>query len=138
MTPRLQDEVRAFLDERRLLGSELILEGAAYTWVSAIVRVRARPRASRQRIGARAAAAIYRYIHPTRGGPDYQGWPFGRELFAGEIYSILQAIDGVDFVEEVVLHEVEPGTPQFGPPLSRVAPAQGGLLCSFEHRVRVD
>lgn len=138
VTPRLQDEVRAFLDERRLLGSELILEGAAYTWVSAIVRVRARPRASRQRIGARAAQAIYRYVHPTRGGPDYQGWPFGRELFAGEIYSILQAIDGVDFVEEVVLHEVEPGTPQFGPPLSRVAPAQGGLLCSFEHRVRVD
>jgi predicted phage baseplate assembly protein len=138
VAPRIRDEVRAYLDERRLLGSELVLEGATYTWVSAIVRVRARPRASRTRISTRAAEAIYRFIHPTSGGPDYLGWPFGRELFAGEIYSILQSIDGVDFVEEVVLHQVEPATREFGPPLSRIAPVSGGLLCSYEHRVRVD
>jgi predicted phage baseplate assembly protein len=135
---RIRDEVRSYLDDRRLLGSELILEGAAYTWVSAVVRVRARPRASRARISTRAAEAIYRYIHPTSGGPDYLGWPFGRELFAGEVYSILQAIEGVDFVEEVVLHQVEPATRQFGPPSSRIAPADAGLLCSYEHRVLVE
>jgi len=138
VAPRIRDEVRAYLDERRLLGSELVLEGATYTWVSAIVRVRARPRASRTRISTRAAEAIYRFIHPTSGGPDYLGWPFGRELFAGEIYSILQSIDGVDFVEEVVLHQVEPATREFGQPLSRIAPVSSGLLCSYEHRVRVD
>jgi len=136
--PRVRDEVRTYLDDRRLLGSELLLEDASFTWVSAIVRLRARPRTSRARLTTRAAEAIYRYIHPTSGGPDYLGWPFGRELFAGEIYSILQGIDGVDFVEEVVLHLVEPTTRQFGPPSSRVAPANGGLLCSYEHRVRVD
>jgi predicted phage baseplate assembly protein len=138
VTPRIRDEVQAYLDDRRLLGSELVLENAAYTWVSAIARVRPKPRANRARLTARAAEAIYRYIHPTTGGPDYLGWPFGRELFSGEIYSILQAIDGVDFVEEVVVHQVDPTTRQFGPPLTRIAPLNNGLLCSYEHRVRVE
>ena len=138
VTPRIRDEVQAYLDDRRLLGSELVLENAAYTWVSAIARVRPKPRANRARLTARAAEAIYRYIHPTTGGPDYLGWPFGRELFTGEIYSILQAIDGVDFVEEVVVHQVDPTTRQLGPPLTRIAPLNNGLLCSYEHRVRVE
>jgi predicted phage baseplate assembly protein len=138
LTPRVRDEVQTYLDDRRLLGSELVLENAAYLWVSVVARVRPRPRANRARLGARAAEAIYRYIHPTTGGPDFAGWPFGRELFAGEIYSLLQAIDGVDFVEEVVLHQVEPQTRQFGPPLTRIAPPEAGLLCSYEHRVRVE
>ncbi|HEX8969427.1 MAG TPA: putative baseplate assembly protein, partial [Chloroflexota bacterium] len=138
LTPRVRAEVQTYLDDRRLLGSELVLENAAYTWVSAVARVRPRPRANRARLATRAAEAIYRYVHPTTGGPDSTGWPFGRELFAGEIYSILQNVDGVDFVEEVFLHQVEPGTRQFGPPLTRIAPANVGLLCSYEHRVRVE
>lgn len=138
ITPRVRDEVQAFLDDRRLLGSELVLENASYTWISVIARVRPQPRSNRARLTTRAAEAIYRYIHPTTGGPDLVGWPFGRELFAGEIYSILQGIDGVDFVEEVLLHQVDPLTRQFGPPLTRIVPANNGLLCSYEHRVRVE
>jgi predicted phage baseplate assembly protein len=138
VTPRIREEVRGYLDDRRLLGTELVLDSPTYTWVTAIARLRARPRASRSRITTQAAETIYRFVHPTTGGPEGTGWPFGRELFAGEIYSILQAIDGVDFVEEVVLHSVNPQTREFGPAATRVAPADGGLLCSFEHRIRVE
>ena len=115
-----------------------MLENAAYAWVSVVARIRPKPRANRTRLAARAVDAIYRYIHPTTGGPDFQGWPFGRELFAGEIYSLLQTVDGLDFIEEVVLHQVDPRTRDFGPPLTRIAPPNAGLLCSYEHRVRVE
>jgi len=132
---RIREEVRAYLDERRLLGSELLLESPAFTWVGVLARVRVEPRASRGRVAAEATEALYRFIHPTAGGPDHLGWPFGRELFAGELYSLLQSIDGVDIVEEVMLHQVDPQARQFGPALGRVAPADNGLLCLFEHRV---
>jgi predicted phage baseplate assembly protein len=136
--PRIRQEVQAYLDERRLLTSELLLEVPTYTWVSVLARVRPKPRASKARVAQRATEAMYRFIHPTVGGPDFLGWPFGRELFAGEIYSLIQSIDGVDLVEEVTLHRVDPATREFGPPLPRVAPAANGLFCSHEHRVRVD
>jgi hypothetical protein len=132
--------VRTYLDDRRLLGSEVILESATYTWVSVVAVVRARPRANKARVSTRSAEAIYRYIHPTSGGPDYAGWPFGREHFAGEVYSILQAVEGIDFVEQVDLHLVDPSAakPVPGEKLNRIAPANGGLLCSYQHRVTVE
>jgi predicted phage baseplate assembly protein len=135
---RIRQNVQQYLDDRRLLGSELLLESPAYTWISVLARVRPRPRVSRARVIAAATDALYRFVHPTTGGPDSRGWPFGRELFAGEIYSLLQVIDGVDIVEEVTLHQVDPLTRGFSLPVVRLAPADNGLLCSFEHRVRTE
>jgi predicted phage baseplate assembly protein len=135
---RIRHEVQTFLDDRRLLTSELLLEHPSYTWVSILARVRPRRRANRARIERETTAALYRFVHPTTGGTDGEGWPFGRELFAGEVYSLLQGIDGVDFVEEVTLHTVNPTTRDFGPPSTRLAPVADGLLASYEHRVRVE
>ena len=85
-----------------------------------------------------ALDALYRFVHPTIGGAHGEGWAFGRELFAGEIYSVLQTVDGLDFVEEVTLHRVDPATRGFGPAAQRIAPEPNGLLVSYEHRVRVE
>ena len=135
---RIRHEVQTYLDERRLLTSELVLEHPTYTWVSVIARVRPRRRVNRARLERDTTEALYRFVHPTTGGADGGGWEFGRELFAGEIYSLLQNVDGVDFVQEVTLHAVDPATRDFGPPSSHLAPAAGGLLASYEHRVRVE
>jgi hypothetical protein len=135
---RVRAEVQAYLDERRLLTTELVLEAPSYTWLSVVARLRARGSASQQRVQQQALAALYRYIHPTTGGPDGQGWPFGRELVAGELYPVLNAVEGVQFVEEVVLHAVDPATQAVGPASTRLAAVADGLLGSFEHRVLVE
>jgi len=136
--PRVRLDVQTYLDDRRLLTSELVLDTPTYTWVSVLVRVRPKPRANRARVIKQATDSIYRFIHPTFGGPDLVGWPFGRELFAGEIYSLVQAIDGVDFVEDVTLQQVDIATLNFGDAQVRLTPEGNGLFCSHEHRVRVD
>jgi predicted phage baseplate assembly protein len=134
---RVRAEVQAYLDDRRLLTTELLLETPAYTWISIVARLRARASASQERVQRQALAALYRYIHPINGGPDGQGWPFGRELVAGELYPLLSAVDGVEFVEEVVLHPVDLASQAPGPATTRLAAMGDGLLGSFEHRVLV-
>jgi hypothetical protein len=37
------------------------------------------------------------------GGPDGNGWPFGRSVYASEIYAILSRLAVVDYVEDVAL-----------------------------------
>ena len=37
------------------------------------------------------------------GGPDGNGWPFGRSVYASEIYAILSRLAVVDYVEDVTL-----------------------------------
>jgi hypothetical protein len=138
LSERVRSEVRAFLDERRVLTCELQLEAPTYTWVSIIARVRARPRTNKARLAERATRALYAFVHPTGGGADGQGWPFGRELVQGEVFSLLQAVEGVDFVEEVALHQVNPASREFSAPATRLAPMDNGLICSYEHRVLVD
>ena len=39
--------------------------------------------------------AFYRFLHPTVGGPEGEGWPLGRPLFASEVMGVLQRISGL-------------------------------------------
>jgi hypothetical protein len=83
-------------------------------------------------------AALYRYLNPMVGGPEGQGWPFGRDLHLSEIYGVAQRVPGVEFIEEVRLLVSDPGSgaaPRSAPPLLEV-PA-GGLICSLRHQVTV-
>ena len=98
------------LDDRRILGTRLIVSPPHYQWVSAEVVVRVAPGADAARIGRDAVAALYSYLHPLRGGPDGRGWPFGRSVTSGELLGILQLTLGVETPEAVHLYRMDPAT----------------------------
>jgi hypothetical protein len=102
--------VAADLDERRILGTRLIVSPPHYQWVSAEVAVRLQPGADARRIGRDAVATLYSYLHPLRGGPDGQGWPFGRSVTSGELLGVLQRALGVETPEAVRLYRIDPTT----------------------------
>ncbi len=134
---RLRREVRDYLDERRLLCVELQLEPAPCRWVSATVRVRAKRRVDRERLQHEIEQRLYRFIHPVYGGADGNGWAFGRPLHQGEIYAVVQAVPGVEYIEAVQLllwDDQEKGQAQ---PCEKVEPTPNGLLCSDRHQVTV-
>ena len=65
-----------------------------------------------------------------------EGWPFGRILYISEIYSILQTIEGVEFVEKVELFPVvDMARGQAGAPTQMIDPGPLGLLCSYRHQI---
>ena len=39
-----------------------------------------------------AKAALFRYFHPTIGGPGGTGWPFGRPVHVGDAYAVLAGL----------------------------------------------
>jgi hypothetical protein len=43
------------------------------------------------------------FFNPYTGGPEGDGWPFGRSVYASEIYAILSRLAVVDYVEDVAL-----------------------------------
>lgn len=44
------------------------------------------------------------YLHPLTGGPENRGWEFGRGVHISDVYSMLEAIDAVDHVENLTLN----------------------------------
>ena len=41
------------------------------------------------------------FFDPLSGGPDSQGWPFGRDVYASEVYAVLERVPLINYVEDV-------------------------------------
>ena len=136
--PQMLETIAAHLDERRQIGTRLIVEPPRYQGVTAVARLVARPGATAARVRTRALDALYRHLDPLTGGPDGRGWPFGRDVQTGEVHAILQAVAGVDLVEELRLFPADPLTGRRGDPADRIDVDRHALVFSFEHQIRVD
>jgi predicted phage baseplate assembly protein len=132
------DRIAAHLDDRRCLGARVVVEPPVYQGITVVARLRARPRASADRVRDAALAALYRYFHALRGGPDGKGWPFGRPVHVGEVYGVLQRVDGVEFVEDARIFSADPITGTRGEQVQRVDVPPHALVFSFDHQLRVE
>src|SRR3954447_20652758 len=126
------------LDAVRLIGTRVAVEPPSYRGVTVVARIVARPKADIERIKTEALAALYGYLNPISGGPDGDGWPFGRPVQAGEIYGLLQRIRGVDMIEDARLFGANPVTGERGKEAQKLEVDPYSLLFSYEHQVRVE
>jgi predicted phage baseplate assembly protein len=132
----LQRVVRR-LDESRLVGTRIAVEPPIYRGVTVVARLRAQARTDPARLQEAATQALFAYFHPTRGGPEGDGWPFGRPVLAGEVFAVLGRLRGTDLVEEVKVFGADPITGERGKATDRLEVEAHALVFSYEHQVMV-
>lgn len=136
--PGMRVRIAQYLDERRCIGARVSVEPPYYQGITVVAQLRALRRATTDGLRTRAIEALNAYLDPIRGGPDGDGWPFGRPVQAGEIFAVLQRLHGVDLVEDVRLFRADPVTGERGNnPEQRVDLPPNGLAFSQGHQVRV-
>lgn len=94
--------VQSWLEPRRLVTTELFVTGPRYftlTHVAAELRLRAN--ADFETVSQQARTRLTQWLHPITGGDDGTGWPFGRDLYFGDIYDLLLAVEGVSRVSKL-------------------------------------
>jgi predicted phage baseplate assembly protein len=138
LDPQLLDRVARYLDERRVVGARVIVEEPEYKGITVVARIRARDWARTQKVEEGARRALYRYFDPIIGGPDGDGWPFGRPVNVGEVYAVLQRVEGVEYIEDVRLFGTRPRTGERGEATQRIEVEPNSVVFSYEHLVRVD
>ncbi len=126
------------LDEVRLIGTRVSVEPPSYRGVTVVARIVARPKADVDRIKVEALEVLYKYLNPISGGPDGDGWPFGRPVQSGEVYGLLQRIRGVDMIEDARLFGANPVTGERGKETTKLELDPYSLIFSYEHHVRVE
>ncbi|NWJ45565.1 MAG: putative baseplate assembly protein [Chloroflexi bacterium] len=140
----MRTDILDYLDERRLITTQVQLAIPKYQWVTVQTRIKSTNSFANERIKREAERRLYRFIRPVHGGPDPsmryetpgEGWPFGRILYLSEIFPILQTIDGVEFVERIQLFPVtDISRGQAGNPVNEINPGARGLLCSYRHQI---
>jgi predicted phage baseplate assembly protein len=132
----LQESVRRYLDEYRLLTVRLDIREPEYQWIEVDIVVMSSAETDPERVRADVEQQLYRYFNPIIGGPDGTGWSFGRDLYPSDVYSCLRGVHGIEFIESARLYHVP--TPGDRKEITTFLELPvHGLIVSNEHRVNV-
>ncbi len=97
--------VCAHLNQRRLITTELYVVGPRYLEVRLDAGVVVSRDKDLKAVKDALAAALLDYFHPLRGGEEGQGWPFGADIYLGNVYRQVLSVAGV---RRVVCLEIMP------------------------------
>jgi predicted phage baseplate assembly protein len=135
----LKQQILDYLDSRRLLTVRLEIREPEYVVVSIETKVKAQPHLAPKRVEKLVTDRLYAYLNPFSGGEDNEGWPFGRDLYLSDVYSCVQQVGGVAYVEALDVFEVirsgkEKARKQR---TERITLPANSLLVSYGHQVTV-
>jgi predicted phage baseplate assembly protein len=138
LSEQLLGRIQRHLDERRLVGTTVEVGTPFYQGVSVAALVRALPGRPATSVRQRAVEMLARYINPLTGGADGDGWPFDADLNSATLAQLLEAVEGVERVEEVLLFEYDLRTgKRLGGGKEVVRLDQHSLFLSASHQVIV-
>ncbi len=94
-----EDQLRlvcAHLSSRRLITTELYVVGPRYREISKLeLEVTVGRPFDLKVVRDAVIARLRRYFHPLQGGEDGRGWPFGQDVFFGNVYQQALSVPGV-------------------------------------------
>ena len=92
-SPGLLRTVCAYLDQRRLITTELYVVAPTYVPVTITLDVLAQPDADTVAVEAAVEAAITGLLDPRTGGTDGTGWPFGGTIYFVDVLRVSLVTD---------------------------------------------
>lgn len=106
-TAELIDEVRIYLDDRRVITTSLTVTGPRYLEIKITGEIQVFPspkndQSFRDRLRLQLQEAVRRYLHPLHGGRARTGWRIGESLFLAGVFEVMQPLlAGVGFVSQL-------------------------------------
>jgi hypothetical protein len=93
--------VRAYVDPRRLITTEVVVTGPTYQKLNVTVRFEPDPDESVATVQDAIAQALRQYLSPLTGGNGGTGWPLGRAVQVKELTSVVERVEGVAYVSDL-------------------------------------
>jgi hypothetical protein len=131
--PDFLKAVERYLDRRRSLTAEVHVTGPCFLPVTVHAHLHVRPGTDATALAARARQALQAFFHPLTGGPEGEGWPIGRHVYRAEVFSLLSALPGVEYVDDLGLQ----GQDDREPRCANLPVCPDCLVVSGEHQIRI-
>lgn len=132
--------IKAYLDERKLAGTQVRVKEPAYQGLTVRAALTALPGYRRDLLRDDVLRSLNRVLHPLTGGPDKTGWPIGRPVQRHELAAALAWTPGVDMSREVTLdlYPADTATGARGDRVDTLLLNPDALVLSHRHKVQVD
>ncbi|HEY3497787.1 MAG TPA: putative baseplate assembly protein, partial [Polyangiaceae bacterium] len=95
LQPHVAAAVLRYLDQRRLITTEVFTAAPRYRRITVRALLVAEPGASTNDARNAALGELNRYFHALVGGADGTGWPFGGTIFFSRVFERLLGVTGV-------------------------------------------
>ena len=102
-TNELKDEIKEYLDSRRLITTRVHVVEPDYQTVSLEVEIALEENTDENSVTNKVIDSIHTYFDPVKGGQEEKGWPLGRDLYRPEIYQLLEGVPGIDHVVNITI-----------------------------------
>ena len=99
----LKNDVQAYLQPRLLLTTRSHVVAPFYVDVTVKTTVVPLPDQYEADVKSSVIASVKTFLDPHHGGEGGTGWPFGRDVFASELYTLIDELPAVDFVSALSL-----------------------------------
>ncbi|HXI24693.1 MAG TPA: baseplate J/gp47 family protein [Pyrinomonadaceae bacterium] len=94
----LTPTVALYLEPRRLLAARVHVVAPRFVTVAVHANLTLKADAVPTDVDADVRERLTQLFSPLGDGQDYEGWPFGRDVYVSEVYQLLDRTPGVDFV----------------------------------------
>ncbi|TYP79666.1 putative baseplate assembly protein [Paenibacillus methanolicus] len=125
--------VKRHLDDRRLITTETHVIPPAYIRITVHAVIVVEPHFVDEH--GKVAAALNKLLKPLDGKDGSPGWTFGRTVHKSDLYSIMNAMDGVCYIQELWLDA--DGKQWNRTPSGDIALPPYGLVYSGEHEIEL-
>jgi predicted phage baseplate assembly protein len=127
--------VANWLDQHRLITTELYVIGPTYRQVEIVGNVIAQPTSNAGQVAQQLQASLLAYFNPLTGGVEGQGWDFGGTIYFSEVYRQILIAPGVLRIAANAITIVVDGKPQ--PAGQDIALNPNELVYSTNHAITV-
>jgi predicted phage baseplate assembly protein len=127
--------VGEWLNQHRLITTELYVAAPKYKEIEIEARVIAKPTANSGQVAEALKKMLLAYFHPLTGGKDSTGWEFGGTVYFSEIYRRILDTEGVARLEAGAVSTYVDGQRQA--PCADVLLDSDELVFSKKHRIIV-
>ena len=95
-----------FLNERKLLTTRLHIVEPLYVSVAITAEIVVEDGTKAEEVKENAKKEINLFFHPLHSGKYWggKGWPFARGIYLSELYKILDDLEGVDYIENLLIN----------------------------------
>ena len=128
----LMNEVKTFLDRRRVLTCELFLNPPFYVEIGVEqTTVYIRPGEDKENVKKNIIDDLVKFFHPVSGGNDGKGWEIGEDVYLPQVFERISRHPEVSYIEKLNVKRID-GTPSSG---VRVEIKEYEIVCAADPTV---
>lgn len=100
---QLINQIKTYLSARTeaTVSKNISVIGPHYLRIDVTAKVQPQKPEEAKTVEQAISTNLTTFLHPLKGGPESEGWQFGRDVYISEIYEVIEGTSGVDHVENL-------------------------------------